>query len=160
MEYSIDFGDRLIEAADSFVSQANQSNESARAILYLSLLSSEICLKALLERAGFSVRELTNRSHDLSGLAKDICSCELIGTGIGNSKSFSASRLKAQVVVPNTINGTVGTYLNAENLGASKYPSEIRYGELVKHFPPIEMLSCAKVISKWAKENIGRIKRK
>ena len=160
MKYSIEFGERLIEAADSFVTEKNPSDEVGRAVLYLSLLSCEISLKALLEKAGFSVKELKKRSHDLSGLVKDICCCELTGTGIGNSKPFSASRLLSEEVVPNTTNGTVGTLLNAESVGASKYPNEIRYGELITHFQPLVMLSCAKVLSKWAKENISCIKGK
>lgn len=160
MEYSIEFGERLIEAADSFVTKSSPSDEVGRTVLYLSLLSCEISLKALLEKAGFSVQELTRRSHDLSGLAKDICCCELTGTGIGNSKPFSAARLLSQEVVPNTSNGTVGTLLKAESIGASKYPNDIRYGELITHFPPLVVLSCAKVISKWGKENMSCIKRK
>lgn len=160
MEYSIEFGERLIEAADSFVSDARPGDEVGRTVLYLSLLSCEITLKALLEKAGFSVEELKKRSHNLCGLVKDICCCELTGTGIGNSKLFSASKLLAQQVVINTSNGTVGTLLSAESVGASKYPNEIRYGELINHFQPLDMLSCAKVLSEWAKENMSCIKRK
>lgn len=160
MEYSVEFGERLIEAADSFNSRRNSSDEVGRTVLYLSLLSCEISLKALLETAGYSVKELKKRSHDLSGLVKDICCCELTNTGVGNSKPFSASIILAQEVVSNTSNGTVGALLNSESVGASKYPNEIRYGELISHFQPLDMLSCAKVLSKWAKNNINYIKRK
>ena len=160
MEYRIEFGERLIEAAESFASQPNPSDEVGRTVLYLSLLSCEITLKALLEKAGFSVKELKKRSHDLSGLVKDICNCKLTGTGIGNTKPFPASRLLAQQVVPDTSNGTVGTLLNAESIGSSKYPNKIRYGELIIHFQPHDMLSCARVISRWAKEYMNCIKRK
>ncbi len=160
MEYNLDFAKRLIEAAESFTNDENENDEGGRAILYLSLLSCEITIKALLEKAGFSVRELTKRSHDFKGLLKDICSCELSGTGIGNSKPFSASRLLAQVVVPDTGNGTVGTLLSTEDSNASKYPNEIRYGELITHFHPFHILNCAKVVAEWAEENISCIKRK
>lgn len=156
MTYSIEFGERLIAAADSFIVNNDINDEVGRTVLYLSLLSCEITLKALLLKAGFSVKELTKRSHNLSGLANDICRCELIDTGIGNSKPFSASRLLSK----NTASSTVGTLLHAESVGASKYPQEIRYGELITHFQPIEMLSCAKTLSKWAKDNSSCIKRK
>lgn len=159
MEYSLDFAERLIEAAESFVGKENSNDEAGRTILYLSLLSCEISLKALLEKAGFSVKELKKRSHDLRGLTKDICCCELTGTGIGDSKPFFASRLLAQMVVPNTANGTVGTLLDGECVEASKYPNEIRYGELITHFHPLVMLDCAKVLAKWAADNINCIKR-
>jgi|GEM_PF-1234057 len=157
MHYSLEFGERLIDAADSLATEKNTSDEVGRAVLYLSLLSCEISLKALLEKAGFSVKELKSLSHNLSGLAKKICLCELKDTGIGCSKNYSASRLLSKEVIINTSNGTVGTLLNAENDGASKYPNEIRYGELIRHFQPLEMLACAKVVSVWAKENINYI---
>ena len=160
MEYSLEFGKRLIDAAKSFVIKEKVNDETGRAVLYLSLLSCEITLKALLEKAGFTTRELKNRSHDLRGLIKDICFCELAGTGTGNSKPFSASKLLSQEVIKNTANRTVGALLDAESLGASKYPNDIRYGDLITHFPPLVMLDCASVVSRWADENINSIKRK
>ena len=160
VEYSIEFADRLIEAAESFVTKTSPSDEVGRTVLYLSLLSCEISIKALLERAGYTLEELKKRSHDLNGLLKDICACELTDTRIGNSLPLSASRLLSQEVVASTSNGTVGALLSAESVGASKYPNDIRYGELVTHFPPLIMLSCAKVVSKWANDNLEQIKRK
>ena len=159
MEYSLEFSERLIEAANSLVRTADHKDESCRAVLYLSLLSCEISLKALLEHAGFTVEELKRRSHDLKGLLHDICSCELVGTRIGNSKPFRASRLLSQEVNENTYNGTVGALLHAENDGAAQYPNEIRYGDLVTHFPPLIMLKCASVVQGWARDNIDKIKR-
>lgn len=161
MEYSLEFGKRLIDAAKSFVTDDTANDEAGCAVLlYMSLLSCEITLKALLEKAGFAIKELKSRSHDLSGLLTDICFCELAGSGIGNSKPFPASRLLSQAVIKNTANGTVGALLEAESLGASKYPNDIRYGDLITHFPPLVMLECATVVSRWAEENINSIKRK
>lgn len=160
MEYSIEFGKRLIDASKSFITTGQANEESGRAMLYLSLLSCEITLKALLEKAGFTIKELKSRSHDLKGLLTDICFCELTGSGIGSSKPFSASKLLSQEVIKNTYNGTVGALLEAEATGASKYPNDIRYGDLVKHFPPMVMLECAIVVSRWAEENINSIKLK
>lgn len=156
MIYSIEFGDRLIEAANSFIVDNNQSDEAGRTVLYLSLLSCEITLKALLESAGYTVKELKKQSHNLSGLAKEICNCHLTERTINNSKPLSASRLLSKPAQ----NSTVGAVLHAESAGASKYPDEIRYGELISHINPLEMLACAKETSKWAKENISCIKRK
>jgi hypothetical protein len=158
--YSLEFAKRLLEAAESFDVVKNDKDEVGRAILYLSLLSCEITLKALLEKAGFSVRELTKRSHDLRGLCKDICSCELTGPGFANSKPHSAASMLAKVVVKGTTNGTVGTLLSAENANASKFPNEIRYGELIKHFHPLDMLNCANIVAEWAAQNFNYIKRK
>jgi hypothetical protein len=160
MEYSLEFSQRLIDAARSFIDKDEVDEETGRAILYLSLLSCEISLKALLEQAGYMPRELKKRSHDFSGLVQDLCLCNLEGTGIAGSKPRSASKLLAQTVDITIGNGTVGALLSAEEHGASKYPSEIRYGNLVKHYPPLLMLACASKVSEWAKDNLAIIKRR
>ena len=64
VEYSLQFSQRLIAAARSFLDKDKVDDETGRAVLYLSLLSCEISLKALLEQAGFSMKELKKRSHD------------------------------------------------------------------------------------------------
>ena len=156
MEYSLKFGERLIEAANSFVGSNNSNEEVGRTVLYLSLLSCEITLKSLLENAGYTPKELKKHSHNLRGLVKELCNCQLIGRSVGNSKPLSASRVLSKA----TENSTVGTLLQAETTGASKYPNEIRYGELISHFHPLEMLSCAKVLYEWANKNISCIKKK
>jgi len=160
MEYSLEFSQRLIDAAKSFVDKDKIDDEAGRAVLYLSLLSCEISLKALLEKARYTVKELKKRSHDFSGLIEDICLCDLEGTGIAGSKPHTGAELLAQVVDPNIRNGTVGALLKCEEQGASKYPNEIRYGELVRHFPPMLMLNCASKIFQWGRNNISIIKRK
>ncbi|MFH1674248.1 MAG: hypothetical protein ABIF87_12595 [Pseudomonadota bacterium] len=160
MEYSLQFSQRLIDAARSFLDKEKVDDETGRAVLYLSLLSCEISLKALLEQAGYTIKELKKRSHDFSGLVKDLCQCDLINTGITGSKPYTGATLLSQEVDPNIGNGTVGALLKGEEQGASKYPNEIRYGELVRHFPPMLMLNCASIVCEWGKENISKIKRR
>lgn len=160
MEYSLEFSQRLIDAAKSFTDKEKIYDETGRAVLYLSLLSCEISLKALLEQAGYTVKELKKRSHDFSGLVKDLCSCDLEGTGIAGSKPHTGAKLLAQVVDPNIGNGTVGALLSGEKQGASKYPNEIRYGDLVHHFPPMLMLGCASKVCEWGRDNIAIIKKR
>ncbi len=160
MEYSLQFSQRLIDAARSFLDKGKVDDETGRAVLYLSLLSCEISLKALLEQAGYTIKELKKRSHDFKGLIKDLCFCDLLGTGIAGSKPYSGAKLLSQVVDPNIGNGTVGALLECEEQGASKYPNEIRYGELVRHFPPLLMLDCASKVCEWSKDNISIIKKR
>lgn len=160
MEYSLEFSQRLIDAARSFLDKGKVDDETGRAVLYLSLLSCEISLKAILEKAGYTIKELKKRSHDFSGLIKDLCLCDLVGTGIAGSKPYTGTGLLSKVVDPNIGNGTVGALLKGEEQGASKYPNEVRYGELVRHFPPMLMLNCAFVVCEWCKENISIIKRR
>ncbi len=160
MEYSLQFSQRLIDAANSFLDKEKVDDETGRAVLYLSLLSCEISLKALLEQAGYTVKELKKRSHDFSGLIKDLCKCDLIGTGVAGSKPHTGAKLLSQQVDPKIGNGTVGALLKGEEQGASKYPNEVRYGELVRHFPPMLMLNCASIVCVWCKKNMSKIKRR
>ena len=151
---------RNLSNAESFLNKDEVDDETGRAVLYLSLLSCEISLKAILEKAGYTIKELKIRSHDFSGLIKDLCFCDLLGKGIAGSKPYTGAELLSEEVDPNIGNGTVGALLNGEKQGASKYPNEIRYGQLVRHFPPMLMLNCASVVCEWCRKNISKIKKR
>ena len=153
MEYSLEFSERLIESADAIFHGSPQKDEAGRTILYLSCLSCEISLKALLESSGYTPNELRKYSHKLDELLNVIGFCTIEGT------SHRATSIRGKEVVPNTGNGTVGTLLDSSLSGGSVYPNEIRYGEVVKHFPPEAMLNCAKVINSWCREHKGRLVR-
>ena len=68
MEFSLDFSKRLIESAKYLEKNKPKEKEAGRAILYLSLVSCEISLKALLEKAGYPIKDLKHMSHDFSSL--------------------------------------------------------------------------------------------
>ncbi len=157
MEYSIEFSENLISAAKSIKEKQYKTEETDRAVLYLSLLSCEITLKSMLEKAGYSVKELKKRSHDLQGLLQDIGSCEV---DLEDLKGMPATRVRSIPIDSNYNNATVGTLLEAEKQGASKYPNEIRYGDLPKHFPSKLMLDCAIKLYEWAKSPGNTIRRK
>lgn len=149
MEYSVEFGKRLIEAAEA----VRPNEEADRAVLYLSLLSCEISLKAALEHAGFSIIHLKNRSHKIHKLIDDVAGCSFSDSG------ELATNIRAKVVEKGTANGTVGTCLTKDVAECSQYPNQIRYGEDLKHYPPDTMLKCAKVVSIWCEENLENLER-
>ncbi|WP_311946244.1 hypothetical protein [Halomonas piscis] len=153
MLYSFEFAKRLIEAAESMFRDGAEKDEAGRTVLYLSCLSCEISLKALLERSGYSSKELKKLSHDLSRLLAEVSSCIVASTG------ERASRIRSKMVVPETANGTVGTLLESELSGGSVYPNEIRYGNAVRHYPPEAMLNCAKTVSEWCIQHDGSLAR-
>ena len=153
MEYSLEFSERLIESADAVFHGSSGKDEAGRTILYLSCLSCEISLKALLESSGYSSSELRKHSHKLDELLTVIGSCKI------KESNQRASSIRSKEVVPNSANGTVGTLLDSSLSGGSVYPNEIRYGEVVKHFPPEAMLNCAKVVNSWCKEHKGQLVR-
>ena len=143
MLYSFEFAKRLIEAAESTFLEGVQRAEAGRTVLYLSCLSCEISLKALLEQTGYTSGELKKLSHNLSALLAEVSSCTVMPSG------QKASSIRSRKVVPGTGNGTVGTLLESELSGGSVYPNEIRYGYKVNHYPPEVMLGCAKVVRDW-----------
>ena len=153
MLYSFEFAKRLTEAAESVFQDSAELDEAGRTILYLSCLSCEISLKALLERSGYSSKELKKLSHNLSALLAEVSSCSFAST------DQKASSIRSKEVVPGTANGTIGTLLESEISGGSVYPNEIRYGDVVRHYPPEAMLNCAKAVSDWCIQHDGSLVR-
>ena len=151
MKYSFEFAKRLIESARFLLENSSQEDEAGRAILYLSCLSCEISLKALLESSGYSPKKLKKYSHRLGDILDEVSSCNMVDTG------YKASSIRSKEVAPNTAYGTVGTCLESDIAGCSVYPNEIRYGEVVAHFPPDVMLNCAQIVNDWCLKNKGNL---
>lgn len=152
-EYSLDFSKSLITAAKHLSQSNSRSVDSRRAVLYLSLLSCEISLKALLESAGYPVNDIKALSHNLSALLSKVGTCKVMING----NRVPAARLRSIVSDEKFPDSTVGKLLTAEKYGASKYPNNIRYGDLLRHFPADAMLSVAEKVFEWSKENYGYI---
>lgn len=150
--YSLTFAKTLIDAAEFIVEREFEPDE-ARAVLYLSLVASEITLKAMLARAGWSAKLLKKHGHDMKALLGDLCQCEI---DVGYRRP--ASQLLSVTVDHRYSNATVGTLLQAE--GASRYPNEIRYGGRVYHYPPTLMLKAAKLALAWANEHFETVRKR
>jgi len=151
MIYNIEFANRLIEAAAAIIADSHDKQEAGRTVLYLSCLSCEISLKALLEQVGYEEIELKKISHRLDELLKLVGDCEF-------PNGQKATAIRSKMVVPETQNGTVGTILSKTS-ECSVYPNEIRYGSNVRHYHPKDMLNCAKVVSQWCTVNSQQLKR-
>lgn len=157
-EYNLGFSEKLIDAAKVVFDDGLNSVDAARTVIYLGLLSCEITLKSLLERAGMSVKDIKKYSHNLNGLLNAVRACEIhedIGNGI--FKWIPASRLKSLPI--NTSDGktVVGKILSAESSGASNYPNEIRYGEGFRHYPPEAIIQTAISILSWTQNHWDRV---
>ena len=155
MEYSLGFSSRLLEAGSSLKGSGKILEEADRAILYTSLVSIEIALKYLLEKAGVPVKEIRAKSHNIESLLNEIDKCEILTTIGGEEKYVLASRIRSRVVNPAFGDATIGNLLQGESKGASKYPNEVRYGPIPKHYPSELMLECAEKVIDWA-ENEGQ----
>ncbi len=162
MEFSLDFSKRLIEAAEYLKKQNTKKGkkvgkEAGRAILYLSLVSCEISIKALLEDAGYTTKELRKDSHSFVKLIKRLCSCDFKG-----KKKGTCAKLLSKSPSPksNFAFMTVGKILGFEKETTSKYPNQIRYGKIIKHYPAALMLECAETVNEWVEEHMGKVKKK
>jgi hypothetical protein len=153
-EYDVAFGERLAETARMVAVEGVATLDAQRTILYLSLLSVEITLKAMLERAGVPVSEIRARSHRLAELLSDLGQCEVeVQVAAGAKRYVSASRLRSGSLKYGEAKSTVGAVLGAESQGASTYPNQIRYGDVLHHFPIEVVAQMAAKVSAFAREN-------
>ena len=158
-EYDINFAKKLAETASGIVVDGIESIYAQRTVLYLSLLSGEIALKALLEKAGKPISEIRRRSHNLRQLLRDIDVCEVeVEIASGEMRWCSASRLRAVVVDQRYGNATIGVLLNSDEVGASRYPGEVRYGDMLRHYPVDVMAKMAVLVCEWANNNWNTIR--
>lgn len=127
--------------------------EAQRTVLYISLLAIEIGLKSQLERAGCPIGKIRAHNHNLASLLGEIDKCEVL---IGNLQSTwqRGTRLRSKVVDSAIGNSTVGHMLQAEKQGASKYPNDIRYGDVLMHCPADAVAKLAEVIVNWAPNEV------
>jgi hypothetical protein len=131
-EYRIGFAREMSKASMTIVSGGLDCEESQRAALYIALVACEIALKAALEKAGIDSSELKKRRHNLSELLVLFSKCTIAGV---NGRRVSASRIRSIVVDSSYTNATIGELLQAEKYGASQFPNQIRYGDILNHFP-------------------------
>jgi hypothetical protein len=153
-EYDIAFGKKLSEVACEIVNDDISTLDARRTVLYLSLLSTEISLKAMLEHAGKSVAEIRRRGHQLAALLTDLGRCEIeVEVTPGCRRYVSASRLRAHELRYGEAISTVGTVIDAEQNGASAYPNQVRYGDVLSHFPAEVVVQMSAAVSMFACEH-------
>lgn len=155
-EYDVAFGEKLAEAAQMVASQGLTSLDAQRTVLYLSLLSVEISLKAVLEHAGKPVSDIRARSHRLVELLADVDQCEVEVEVVAGVKQYvPGSRLRSCSLRYGEAETTVGNVIDAGANGASLYPNQIRYGDVLRHFPPEIVLQLANKVSAFARQHWG-----
>jgi hypothetical protein len=152
--YSIEFGAKLAEVAQYVASSSEQDIYAARVAMYVSRLSMEVSLKALLERAGVPVAEIRARSHCLSGLLDDLGRCEVQVEATPQLRAWApASRLRSVTLAVEGGATTVGAVLDAEAKGASQYPNQIRYGTKLVDYPPVVLAAAAASVVVWGRQH-------
>jgi len=153
-EYDIKFAAKLASVADQVDEKDPWAYDARRVTLYLGRLSAELTLKALLEQAGVPVSKIRARSHNLRGLLEDLGDCEVeVDVTPSTRRWVPASRVRAVSIDLGFVQLAIGTVIDAEDQGASRYPNEIRYGEKVVDFHPNFVSSMANLLAGWAAEH-------
>jgi len=153
-EYDIAFGERLAETARMVAAEGLAPLDAQRTVLYLSLLSTEITLKAMLERAGKPVPDIRARSHQLAKLLSDLGTCEVeVEITPGTKAYVPALCLRGFPLQHGTAESTVGAVIDAESEGASTYPNQVRYGDVFRHYPAEVVAQMASKVAEFAREH-------
>lgn len=153
-EYDIAFSEKLADVANLVVSDGISDHDAKRTVLYLSLLSMEISLKAMLERAGKPVNAIRAHSHRLAELLTDLGQCEIeVEVAQGKCMYVPATRIRSCSLKHDCAEVTVGAVIDAESQGASTYPNQIRYGDVLLHYPPEVVAQVATMVVAFAHQH-------
>lgn len=153
-EYDIAFGEKLADVASFVVADGLTDHDAKRTVLYLSLLSTEISMKSMLEHAGRPVAEIRAQSHKLANLLTDLGKCEVEVEVTPDNRMFvPATRLRSCSLRHGDAEVTVGAVIDAESLGASIYPNQIRYGDVLRHYPPDVVAQMAVSVAAFARQH-------
>lgn len=152
-EYDVGFAEKLAEVAKLLCDKGMLEVNSIRTVIYISHLSIEIALKAMLEKAGKPIKDIKLRNHSLPDLAIDVDRCVVqVLIPPNNYRYMSASRFRSLVISSDNGDVTVGTVIDAVKHGASSYPNKIRYGKKFSSFPPEVMAQAALLVVDFARQ--------
>ena len=154
-QYDIAFARKLAEVALSIAPDIGEpTEESERTAAYLSLLSIELGLKAMLEKSGLSVDRIRARSHRLRELLADVDKIKMdIIVGPGTVVEARGSKLRAKEVAFANAMTTLGNIIDAQGMLTSVYPNEIRYGDTLINFPSRSLAIAANAVVLFAESN-------
>lgn len=151
-EYDLQLAEELAIVAGSIPQTDLAPVAHDRMRLYLALLSIELSLKAMLERAGLPVQRIRNRSHRIRDLMSDIDSCTIEVTPVaGVVYRTAASRLRSVEISTTIERGTVGQLIEGLGENVSNYPNQIRYGSHLRHYDASLVADAARQIIAFAK---------
>lgn len=149
--YSPKLAKAFSELATNKVSIGLPAVEDHQVVAYVSRVSIELSIKALLEKAGVPEKAVRALSHDLPDLLKELDQCKVAVAAM--STPVPASRVRGKEI--NWAEGvvTLGRIIDAEHAGASTFPNQYRYGPPPTDFPAEVLALAAAVLCAWAEEH-------
>ena len=157
-EYDLGFATKLAQTAALLDEREPYSCDARRVMIYLSRLSMEVALKALLERAGKKVSEIRSRSHDLNALLNDLDSCQVLYSTEGEDEWVSAASVRGIMIDLGLVKLPIGDFIASTHPNLSKYPNQIRYGSTVVDFQPTFLVDSAVQLCVWANKHVKTIR--
>ncbi len=158
-EYNLGFSKKLAETARLVADDGVDSFDAVQTIVYLSLLSCEISLKALLEQSGLPVNKIKAHWHNLEALLFEVSRCEVeVDIAAGHLKWVPAVRIRAIPIKSGGAESTVGKLLSGETQGASRYPNQIRYGSGFLSFPSDALVKAAYAVGDFAEKHWNTVR--
>ncbi len=145
--YNLGFSEKLIEAAQFVLDDEGDEFDKLQTILYLSHLSCEITLKALLEKAGKPIKDIIACSHDFDKMFQPFFVEVEIYEEVGNNiyRWFKAGGIGCEQTSEGINEPTVRTTLTDRR--TSQYPSNLRYaGNHISAYPPRELIKAATIL--------------
>ena len=159
-EYSLAFSKKLNEAAGLVIGDGTTEVDARRTAAYLSLLSTEISLKAMLEKAGYEISAIKRHSHNLKALLTEICRCKVKVQLTKSKEHFvSAAEICPLRIAHEGAVATFGKIIEAEERGASQYPNQVRYGDKFIHYHPEVLRQMAAQAIQFAEKHWDTIKK-
>jgi hypothetical protein len=149
--FNLGFSDKLIEAAQFIFDDDGDDFDKLQTVLYLSYLSCEITLKALLEKAGKPIKDIRACSHDFEKIFQPFFIEVEINEEVVNNiyKWIKASGIGCEQTKEGIYEPTVRTMLTDKK--ASQYPSNLRYaGDHISSYPPQELIKAARILHSYA----------
>ena len=152
-EYSLEFAKRLRAAATHVIGDGLDDPDAGRTVLYLSLLSTEITIKAILEKCGVATSNIRDFSHRLDRLLAELDKCRHTPISLPGIRAL-CSRIRSYGIYHDGAKITVGALIDSlHDVGASSYPSGVRYGQSVIHYHPEVVAEVAARVIEFAEEN-------
>ena len=145
--YNLGFSEKLIGATEFVLDDDGNEFDKLQTVLYLSHLSCEITLKALLERAGIPIKDIIACSHDFDKMFQPFFVGVEINEEVGSNifKWVKAGGIGCEQTKAGIYEPTVRTMLT--NKRTSQYPSNLRYaGDHISAYPPQELIKAAKIL--------------
>lgn len=157
-EFDLPFACKLADLANHAMDEDQFNYANRRAAVYLSRVACEIATKALLEAAGTPVKEIERRRHDIPELLRDLAKCEVNVNPAGEPLWTSANLMAEQFVDLGLVRIPILELIGASGDGYSRFPNEVRYGEVVTDAHPSLLAAAASIFCAWAAQFHGRIR--